>query len=725
MRQTNPSPNRMLATTVGALGVAILLTAGCGGADNGDTQQDDLAGTIYASTDPVVADTQDKYPAIELEPAEICAQPSTADDCAYVFNAGAVGQKTSTTISIRNPGERSLRVKTVTIKPLGSAAGPSPFELSFAQSPAFQKKLDDGLDYYWVAPMGQATSEVPESLNITVSFTTPADKQTHSAMLAINTDASNNPNVNVELSSAAATATLKASPEILDFGQVGHGGSLSKNVLLANTGADDLTISGFKLIGSPYFSVIIEGQTLAPEAMLNKKALLDDSVHISQGDTPQMKVMFEPQVANPAKASLLIYSNDKKHPTGKSIELIGNDKLPCIDIEPFEIDFGNQLLDKPEPKALTITSCNDNPLELTGIGLAAGASPDFAPDLSKLEHGPTAEDPVILSHGESAVVDVHYVPDSENPLDANGLPIPDLGTMEISGNFFTGLKQVEMKGFGVETECPTAVIECEEGAEVIPQTKLHLSGEDSHALVGSVVKWNWDVAAPEGAQSAFLPSSDSKKVTYEVNAAGSYLFYLTVYDDIGTPSCHPGVSEVVVVPDEAIHVELLWVTPGDEDETDTGPGMGSDLDLHFAHPWAEGEDIDGDGEADGWFDKSYDCYWKNKYPNWGSTDSWVKDDPTLDRDDTDGAGPENVNLANPQDVVYRVGVYYYDDNGYGGASATVRVFLNSVQAFEQQDVELEMLDFWEVCEVDWTTGEVNPTDLDGKPKIVQGFVPKN
>ena len=41
----------------------------------------------------------------------------------------------------------------------------------------------------------------------------------------------------------------------------------------------------------------------------------------------------------------------------------------------------------------------------------------------------------------------------------------------------------------------------------------------------------------------------------------------------------------------------------------------------------------------------FDCFWFNAHPNWGSFDPSVDDDPGLDRDDTDGAGPENLFLV--------------------------------------------------------------------------------
>ena len=191
--------------------------------------------------------------------------------------------------------------------------------------------------------------------------------------------------------------------------------------------------------------------------------------------------------------------------------------------------------------------------------------------------------------------------------------------------------------------------------------------------------------------------------------AGQYLFKLTVYDDNNTPSCTADEAELVVIPDESIHIELTWNTPNDPDQTDVGPDAGADLDLHFVHPFASGPDVDGDGEADGWFDQPFDCFWFNPSPQWASFDPAIDDDPGLDRDDTDGAGPENLNLNIPEhDKTYKVGVHYWADHGYGTSYASLYVYIYSELVYSVEDVALENYDMWEALTIDWPSAEVNP-----------------
>ena len=143
------------------------------------------------------------------------------------------------------------------------------------------------------------------------------------------------------------------------------------------------------------------------------------------------------------------------------------------------------------------------------------------------------------------------------------------------------------------------------------------------------------------------------------------------------------------------------------DQTDEGPQAGTDLDLHFIHPFAGGPDLDGDGKSDGWFDSDFDCFWHNPDPKWNSFDPAIDDDPGLDRDDTDGAGPENMNLNIPENgKTYKVGVHYWKDHGFGESYATVRIYIYADLVFEMQDVKMVDRDMWEVATIDWPSGNV-------------------
>lgn len=227
----------------------------------------------------------------------------------------------------------------------------------------------------------------------------------------------------------------------------------------------------------------------------------------------------------------------------------------------------------------------------------------------------------------------------------------------------------------VDVDCPTAVIGVEPGLEVAPQTRLRLTGSQSFGDGGELVAFRWEVDQPAYSQSTFVPSATVADPTFEANVAGVYTFRLYVLDARGNESCVGAQEVVYAVPAARIHVSLTWDTPHDPDQTNTGNNAGADLDLHLIAPGStNGVDLDQDGFDDGWFDLDHDTFWDNPSPAWSSPDPTNERHPTLTRDDTDGAGPENISFAEPRfATTYTVGVHYWDDHAFGNSLATLRI----------------------------------------------------
>ena len=217
-----------------------------------------------------------------------------------------------------------------------------------------------------------------------------------------------------------------------------------------------------------------------------------------------------------------------------------------------------------------------------------------------------------------------------------------------------------------------------------------------------------------------------------MNVAGEYTYCLDVCDaqhcsndaQCATTAC----KKVTVFPcGPALHVELTWETPGDLDPTDTGPDAGADLDLHFLDPQATGPDLDGDGQPDGWFDLVNDTFWFNPQPDWGSADPNAGDNPGLDRDDSDGWGPENLNYQPPSGSgVYRIGVHDWDDHGFGISYPRLKVYIWGQLVFDRnlKDLGQPLLtcDLWEAATVEWPSGAVKAVDLpSGGLKITHAY----
>ncbi|MBM4353908.1 MAG: hypothetical protein FJ109_08945 [Deltaproteobacteria bacterium] len=407
---------------------------------------------------------------------------------------------------------------------------------------------------------------------------------------------------------------------------------------------------------------------------------------------------------------------------GVSPELVG---VPCIAASPGELDFGGVQCMGEKTLVLAIESCGGAPLEVYDIGLSPESHPAFSLDLSGLAHEPTLGVPLTIAAGAAISVQVVFAPTSPSPVDDAGQPVLFKAAVLVGSNAGESPQSIQVHGAGVTIEAPVAVIQCQEGSEVVPGTVLHLSGNKSYQgceTEGAITKLEWDVARPQGSAAQFEPSASVADPTFLVDLAGIYTFYLVVYDESNTPSCFPAEYQVWVIPQAHIHIELFWHTPSDTDDPSVGPG--ADLDLHLQHPFGFGYDHDGDGQPDCWMDVDANCFWFNPNPDWG--EPGPGDDPMMLFNDQEGTGPEVISFDNPEALAYLVGVYYYDDHGAGGAWATVRLFLSGQLVFEVSDVQLAPFDIWTVFRIDWPTGDVTPvTDEDGgyaiQPDFKEGY----
>ncbi|MBI5607864.1 MAG: hypothetical protein HY902_03185 [Deltaproteobacteria bacterium] len=386
---------------------------------------------------------------------------------------------------------------------------------------------------------------------------------------------------------------------------------------------------------------------------------------------------------------------------------------PCLEAKPTTVDFGGYIPGLPAKTAtLSLCNCGGAALSVTGMEVLAnvGNPAVFSVNQQGLYAGGilaapppvSAANPIQLAPGACAAVDLGYAPTA---LTAAGQP-SDSAVLQVSSNLTPPLA-VPLVGVGVDSLCPVPHVKVQEGEETVPQTLLHLSGLASKAASGApVTKYHWTVKQPAGSNQPLLPNANVANPHLLANAAGEYKFCLEVWDSDGLKSCAMSCVYVLVIPNDAIHIELLWDTPTDPDQTDTGPAAGADLDLHFGHPLATHLDLDCDGAADPWSNNPYDCYWFNAQPEWGSSSAAVKDNPSMDLDDTDGAGPENLNLIQPEGeldspAAYSVGVHYWNDYGFGPSYATLSIFIQGGLALQLSKVKLQPADMWYVGKLWW------------------------
>jgi hypothetical protein len=682
---------------------AVLASAACG--DGGDGSK------VCKSGEFCVEDN----PRLVLDPPDLLRT--------VVESGLPAGTESFVTITVQNSGTGVLRLNTVSIDytpPAGSAddLGPA-FELVAFASPL---PLE-------IFPLG--SSDFPQGAEVRVRYTKQSDGLPRQAVVNFASNDRFEPTAAVTISTESGAPRLAVDPERIEFGLVSEGVTADKTLTLLNTGAKTLNVSGFRIANNGHFGVKEYKIGGKPENPLVVD--LVEAVQIAPGSSSQVTVTFVSESPAPAKGTLLVYSDDPATGSaGLAVELVANQNGPCILVEPRRVDFGAKLVGTLAKIDMLVTSCGTEPLEIRQITLDGESSADFALPLDGeggLPGGaPSPAAPIVVPINGTITVPVTFVPDEVNARDADGVAIADEGLVRIASNAFEAEVEIELSGVGAEQLCPTAKIVVEEGEEVIPQTVLHLDGTQSTAAAGSVKSWFWSVVQPDGSQEIFLPNPTDPEPQFQANVVGLYEFKLDVFDDNGVKSCSPATYQVLVQPDEAIHVELTWVTPGDEDETDTGEARGSDMDLHFTHPNATGPDLDGNGEPDPWFDENWDAFWYNPKPNWATFDPNADDDPSLDRDDTDGAGPENLNLGVPEEsgllelpTRYRVGVHYWDAHGFGDATATVRIFTYALEIFSGT-LELTEKDMWCVGEIVWPTAVVEDCPASTAPHVVSDYV---
>ncbi|MDI7268734.1 MAG: OmpA family protein [Myxococcota bacterium] len=242
--------------------------------------------------------------------------------------------------------------------------------------------------------------------------------------------------------------------------------------------------------------------------------------------------------------------------------------------------------------------------------------------------------------------------------------------------------------------------------EAEPRVPIALEPPD--AALARHARCRWSVISRPGGSSARDPSPvDSPTPAFRPDIAGVYTLGVNV---TGPEGAEDHYLRLDVLANEGLRVEMFW-NPPEKPEDPT------DVDLHLLHP-----------SAGSWFSQG-DCFYANCSAAGGRVLPWdapgTADDPRLDLDDTDGFGPENINISRPVDGrMYVIGVHYFSDDGYGPADVHVKVYCGETSAAPVAwfgPVRLERTDeFWRVASVTWVGGvcAVTPLTLpDGRPDI--------
>ncbi len=533
----------------------------------------------------------------------------------------------------------------------------------------------------------------------------------------------------IPIRGASANAEIVVSPNVLDFGRVALGESISQEVTVSNIGQLVANIENIRVDQSANFVASINGISTAQDPSVFADPDGDGEPGLSPEAFFTLTITFTAEFERADQGELIISSNSVV--PNVTVNLLANGSAPCISVVPTELEFGAGMIGRPNERLLTIESCGGQALQINSLSVTEGGDTFVIPPEEidgrlpgRLAAADLQADPPVRPSWSLPVL---FTPQAEQPY--TGMIVvestdPNRPSIE-----------VPLRGRGSINECPVAAV-TEDELIVRPLDVITLDGSrsvDTDGPNGQPVAYEWVVTQrPDGSTAVPVerlasplrpaeggPEDDTgtPTATFFVDLAGTYVIELRVTDSEGvsapSEACPQPEATVTIIanPNEDIHLQLVWDTPMDPDQTDLD---GSDVDLHFLHPlgndWFRGGGI-------------YDCYFANPTPDWGQANS-PDDNPSLDIDDTNGAGPENINLDRPENTQnlggpYRVGVHYYrasigpfGGESYGESDVTIRIYLGGNIVYEETRIMRDTNDFWEVAGIIWTGAEQRVVEID-------------
>jgi hypothetical protein len=683
----------------------ILLISGCGDESKGPEEKN--------------------IPEIQIDPPD--------ENVVFDESTMAVSEEKTYSMTVKNVGAKTLSISEIRFEYVPQSPAESGANTAFSYYLSDLAPID-------IAPKDKgAELGLKEYITVQVKYKRLNDGFNRTATLTIKNNSYDDALKTkvINFSTKKPNSHIESIPDkVVDFGSVKEGQFVDREILFLNTGSEVLKISGFSLKGHEGFSVKFNEMNYVLSKDTESGITFDKEIEIKSNENIKVPSRYSPSVPDAAEAALTLVTNDPLFSKdGYNLALQANKDSACIAVEPKDVNFGSVVLNKMVLQPLTITSCGTKTLEIYSIKLGADSSDTpFSLDTSQLgvKEPLSKEKPLYLQPTQKAKVYVRYLPLQENKT-PEGKYISDTNTIVIETNTFDGKKIVNLTGIAISGLCPVAKITAtcttfkgtplEDCHNVPPQAHIKFSGKQSFDPMpgGIISKWEWKTEKPAGSVDKLFPSDFFEEPFIDVNIAGIYIFTLVVYNAEGIPSCAPDEYKVDVKAGTGLHIELLWHTPNDPDETDQGAKAGADVDLHFVHQLAGGPDIDQDGEPDGWFDEQFDCFWFNANPLWGDSLNY-DDDPSLDKDDTDGGGPENINIKIPENLEYKVGVHYWNDYQYGISYITLRVYVDGNLKYERIGLKMKYHDMWDALRIKYPGPVITEVKKDGNDKINENYI---
>lgn len=456
-------------------------------------------------------------------------------------------------------------------------------------------------------------------------------------------------------------------PASLEFGEVPLEMARTLPVALKNTGSVAFTISAVEIT--------------PPYSLSGLKGPLEEIV-VQAGESLPLEVRYFPTEEGEHAAELVVRSGEAV----VSLPLHGLGvlrRVPVMSLEPENLNFGAVEVGGTARATVTIRNTGNAPGTIDRASLVSTGA-DVRPADEFTVSTPL---PVQIPEGGAQQLEIVFSPQTEGPradqmlFGTGGVTAPL--TLNLSGEgripFGEVLCTPSSVDFGpVERSLvETAQVTCTArggpariiGATITPSTNLFALAAPQPTL---------DLMTDESTviEVQFRPDGlpDTHSATLVVNYSGGN----------GAASVSVPLNGEVVPPPPsltALSIVLDW------DTNDT------DVDLHLVK--VPGSLFDRAGRTD--------CYFGQRTPDWGVQGD-TSDDPFLDHDDTDGFGPENINLSVSGDGTYEVYVHYWSDHGRGRTGAQAQIFIDGNPAGTFMRTNLDCDDVWLVGTAVFTNG---------------------
>jgi hypothetical protein len=479
-----------------------------------------------------------------------------------------------------------------------------------------------------------------------------------------------------------------------DYGTVGIGHPKLFTFAIRNPSNVDLNIKSITIVGSPNFKV----QLPTPDVILATQGAVGKNVTVT----------YDPQTATSETAKVVIKSDAENIAPGTDVEidLKGSGKdlgCPQLTVSPSTVDFGAVGVGATGQQQLTFTNSGNQDLEITDLSF----SPDTPPGVFQgVGFFPI---PTYVQSGTGVTAAYAATPTSASPIS---------GTLKITSNDCQNpIQNIPFTVAGAQTPTAVARVKSINGQpntsanpQVQPLDDVVVSGDQSTAGTSgaSIVSYAWTIKSKPNDSSVRLSSPNSVDTGFQfdsangvvagLDVAGTFVVSLVVTDSNGASSANDATVTLNAVPLQGLHVQLTWSSAAD------------DIDLHLFK-----------GSSPGWCSDTNDCYYgdcKSDPFGFTQTPDWdgiaptppatkTAGDPSLDIDDLCGFGPENINIDQPVNGSYVIGVDPYSPGGgdctagsFTPTDVEVKVFLGGALAgqftnhFDADNV------FWTVARVD-------------------------